>query len=85
MTLVDGRTNIARSTVEALRANFGSVIRIYLSSIPIGVKAAEVSSKGKSIYAYEPSSSVSKAYANFTREVLADGRKKERLRSSDAR
>ena len=51
----------------------------------IGVKAAEVSSKGKSIYAYEPSSSVSKAYANFTREVLADGRKKERLRSSDAR
>ena len=85
LTLVDGRTNIARSTVEALRANFGSVIRIYLSSIPIGVKAAEVSSKGKSIYAYEPSSSVSKAYANFTREVLADGRKKERLRSSDAR
>lgn len=85
LTLVDGRTNLARSTAEALKANFGSVIRIYKSSIPIAVKAAEVSSKGKSIYAYDPSSPVSKAYTEFTREVLADDRQKERLRSSDAR
>jgi len=28
LTLVDGRTNLARSTVEALRANFGSIMRI---------------------------------------------------------
>ncbi len=85
LTLVDGRTNLARSTVEALRANFGSVMRIYKSSIPSAVKAAEVSSKGKSIYAYEPSSPASKAYTDFTREVLASGRQKERLRSADAR
>ena len=51
--------------------------------IPTAVKAAEVSSKGKSIYAYEPNSSVSKAYANFTKEVLADGRQKERLLAAD--
>ena len=31
------------------------------------VKAAEVSSKEKSIYAYEPNSTVSKAYADFTK------------------
>lgn len=79
LTLVDNRTNLAKSTVEALRQNFGSRIRIYKSTIPIAVKAAEVSSKGKSIYAYEPNSPVSKAYADFTREVLADGRQKERL------
>lgn len=41
--------------------------------------------KGKSIYAYEPNSKVAQAYADFTKEVLADGRKKERLRSADAR
>ena len=85
LTLVDGRTNLARSTVEALRANFGSVMRIYKASIPSAVKAAEVSSKGKSIFAYEPSSPASKAYTDFTREVLASGRQKERLRSADAR
>ena len=85
LTLVDGRTNLAKSTVEALRENFGCRIRIYRTTIPIAVKAAEVSSKGKSIYAYEPSSTVSKAYTDFTKEVLADGRKKERLHSADAR
>ena len=82
LTLVDGRTNLAKSTVDALRDNFGSRIKIYRSAIPIAVKAAEVSSKGKSIYAYEPNSTVSKAYANFTKEVLADGRQKERLHAS---
>ena len=82
LTLVDGRTNLAKSTVEALRENFGSHIRIYRSMIPAAVKAAEVSSKGTSIYTYEPNSPVSKAYANFTKEVLADGRKKERLHAA---
>ena len=82
LTLVDGRTNLAKSTVEALRENFGCRIRIYRTTIPVAVKAAEVSSKGKSIYAYKPSSTVSKAYTDFTKEVLADGRQKERLHAS---
>ena len=82
LTLVDGRTNLAKSTVEALRENFGCRIRIYRTTIPVAVKAAEVSSKGKSIYAYEPNSTVSKACADFTKEVLADGRQKERLHAS---
>lgn len=85
LTLVDGRTNLARSTVEALRANFGSIMRIYKASIPSAVKAAEVSSKGKSLFAYEPSNAASKAYTDFTREVLASDRQKERLHSADAR
>lgn len=84
LTLVDARTNLSKSTVDALRANFGRVIKMYRSSIPVAVRAAEVASKGKSIYAYEPNNPVSKAYGELTREVLADG-KKERLRSSDAR
>ena len=83
LTLVDGRTNLAKSTVEALRENFGCRIKIYRTTIPVAVKAAEVSSKGKSIYAYEPNSSVSKAYTEFTKEVLADGRQKERLHTSN--
>ena len=78
-------TNLAKSTVEALRENFGNHIKMYRTSIPIGVKAAEASSKGKSIYGYEPRSTVSKAYTAFTKEVLADGRKKERLHAHEAR
>ncbi len=62
LTLVDNRTNLARSTVEALRNSFGNQAKIYRSQIPIAVKAAETSSKGKSIYAYEPKSTVAKAY-----------------------
>ena len=85
LTLVDNRTNLAKSTVEALRENFGGTIKLYRTSVPIAVKAAETSSKGKSIYAYEPNSTVAKAYAEFTKEVIADGRKKERLHSHEAR
>ena len=85
LNIVDNRTNLAKSTADALRKNFGSVIKIYRSSIPMAVKAAEVASKGVSIYKYEPSSPVAKAYAEFAKEVSADGRKKERLHSADAR
>lgn len=85
LTLVDNRTNLAKSTVEALRENFGGSIKLYRTQIPIAVKAAEVSSKGKSIYAYEPNSTAAKAYTEFTKEVIADGRKKERLHAHEAR
>ena len=85
LTLVDNRTNLAKSTVDAIRNNFGSVVKIYKAKIPMAVKAAEVTSKGKSIYAYEPNSKVALAYADFTKEVLSGGRQKERLRSADAR
>ena len=53
LTLVDSRTNLAKSTVEALRENFGNHIKMYRTSIPIGVKAAEASSKVKSIGALQ--------------------------------
>ena len=49
LNIVDNRTNLAKSTADALRKNFGSVIKIYRSSIPMAVKAAEVASKGVSM------------------------------------
>lgn len=85
LTIVDNRTNLAKSTIEAVRQGFGSHLRIYKTQIPMAVKAAEVASKGESIFSYEPNSTVSKAYTEFTKEVLADGRKKERLHSAHVR
>ena len=35
LIIVDNRTNLAKSTADALRKNFGSVIKIYRSSIPM--------------------------------------------------
>ena len=62
------------------------MIKINHSAIPMAVKAAEVASKDVSIYnKYEPNSPAAKAYAELSKEVLADGRKKERLHSADAR
>ena len=75
LTLVDGRTNLAKQTAEALRQSYGSVLKIYRSEIPVAIKAAEISAAGKSIYAYDNGSKVAQAYAEFSKEVQADGEK----------
>ena len=85
LTLVDYRTNLAKSTAEVLRRNFGGQIRVFHSEIPIAVKAAEGSSKGKSIFSYDPGGTVARAYTELTKEVIHGVRQKERLHTSDAR
>ena len=47
LNIVDNRTNLAKSTADALRKNYGSVIKIYHSAIPMAVKAAEVGTQSK--------------------------------------
>ncbi len=73
LTLADMRTNLARATADSLRQNYGRVIKVYQTVIPVGVKAAETSAAGQSIYSYDKNGMVAKAYAAFTREVLKDG------------
>lgn len=75
ITLADMRTNLARSTESALRENYGKAIHIYKTIIPVGIKAAEASVEGKSVYEHEKRSVVAKAYEAFTKEVIADGEK----------
>ena len=73
LTLADMRTNLARTTVDTLRAQYGGVLKIYKTQIPVAVRAAEISAAGQSIFAYDKGSKVAQAYADFTKEVLADG------------
>ena len=75
LTLADMRTNLARATADTLRQQYGSMLKIYKTQIPIAVKAAEISAAGQSIFAYDKGSKVAQAYAEFTKEVLADGGK----------
>lgn len=81
LTLVDGRTNMAKETASAIRNTFGSHLRIFNTSIPMGVKAAEASAEGMSILKYAPSSPVAEAYKDFSKEVIRDAREKVRHRS----
>ena len=86
LTLVDGRTNLARQPADTLRQSYGSVLKIYRSEIPVAIKAAEISAAGKSINAYDKGSKVAQAYADFSKEVLADGEKQRaKLQSSLSR
>ena len=75
LTLADMRTNLAQATATNLKENYGKLIKVYQSVIPVAIKAAETSASGKSIYSYDKHNSAAKAYENFTREVIADGEK----------
>lgn len=77
LTLADMRTNLARATADNLKQNYGKVIRVYQTVIPVAVKAAETSAAGKSIFCYDKNSVAAKAYEDFTREVVQDGEKKK--------
>lgn len=86
LTLVDGRTNFAKSTKDAITEGYGKVIKIFKTNIPIAVKAAETSSKGKSIYTYAPNSTAAQAYRELTKEVLeGEQRQSNRLHFAQAR
>lgn len=78
LTLVDGRTNHAKQVEQVIRQNYGEHIRIFESKIPVGVKAAEVSAKGQSLFAYDPKGAVTKAYRDFVKEVLLYGERERR-------
>ncbi|MEY8496207.1 hypothetical protein AALC16_24885 [Lachnospiraceae bacterium 29-91] len=59
--------------LEFLRQNYGMVIKVYQTVIPVAVKAAETSAAGQSIYSYDKNGAAAKAYGAFTREVIRSG------------
>lgn len=75
LTLADMRTNLARATANNLYQNYGKVLKVFQTVIPVAIKTAESSSAGQSIYNYDKNNPAAKAYESFTREVLRDGEK----------
>jgi len=73
LTLFDNRTNLARATEDTLRQQYGAMLNIYKTKIPVSVRAAETSAAGQSIFAYDGGGKVAEAYAALVDEVLADG------------
>ena len=72
LTLFDNRTNLSRTTEDTLRQQYGNILKIFKTRIPVSVKAAEASAVGQSIFKYDGGSRVAEAYAELVSEVLAD-------------
>lgn len=78
MTLVDRRTKLPVQVKQELEDNYGKIVKIYDTQIPIAIKTAESTSKGKSIFEYDKNSSVATAYMQFAKEVLKEDVKERR-------
>ena len=72
MTMVDSRTRLSREVIDTIRSNFGMRVKIFDTQIPVGVRAAEASKTGQSLFKYDPDSKPAKAYMELTKEVLED-------------
>ena len=72
MTMVDSRTRLSREVIDTIRSNFGMRVKIFDTQIPVGVRAAEASKAGKSVFKDDPDSKPAKAYMELTKEVLKD-------------
>ena len=70
LTLADMKTRIGRTIAETLESSYGSRMKIYDTVIPMGVKAVEATSGGKSLSIYAEDSKPARAYKEFAREVL---------------
>lgn len=78
LTLVDKRTALPRTIRQELEENYGNVVKIYETQIPLAIKTAESTSKGKSIFAYDGTGKVAQAYSSFAKEVLKEDDKERR-------
>lgn len=73
LTMVDNRTNYAKDISYLLKENYGDKVQIFTNSIPMSVRAAEISAEGVSIYEHDPKGKVAFAYQSLTEEVLSNG------------
>ena len=85
-TMVDSRTNNAKSIISSLRQT-GDMLRVFETEIPFSVRAAETSIEGRSIFAHDGRGKVAAAYENLVKEVMeheqrqaARSRSQERIR-----
>lgn len=81
LTMVDGRTNLAKDISELIRDTYGNQIKVFNAEIPKATKAAETSAMGFSIFKHDPQSKVAEAYMQVAKEVRADveARRKHKL------
>jgi len=85
LTMVDSRTNDAKQIAELVRESYGAKLKVYSTDIPRSVRAAEISSLGKSIFAHDPGGKVAEAYRSLTKEVLCNAEKQRKAKFEQLR
>lgn len=77
-TIVDERTNFTKNILAMLQESCDKQLKIFPTAIPRGVKAAEATLAGRSIFGYAPKSKVAQAYRELTEQVLAQEKQRTR-------
>ena len=75
LTMVDGRTNNAKTISASLRESVDGGIRVFNTEIPHSVRIPESSIAGTSIFSYDKNSKVATAYESLSKEVISIERK----------
>lgn len=78
LTLVDKRTNLSKEMKVQLQENYGSLLKLFDTQIPLAIKTAESTSRGKSIFTYDKNSKVAEAYSSFAKEVVDIGKERNK-------
>ncbi len=68
ITMFDQRTNLSKSVLEDVKANFHD--KVYNTIIPRNIRLSEAPSHGIAIFEYDPSSQGAKTYAEFGNEFI---------------
>ena len=79
------RTTYAREISELLRTQYGTKIEVFDTVIPHSIRAAECSTEGKSIFAYDPKGKVAQAYNALTKEVIQHEKQRQKHRAEIGR
>ena len=85
LTLVDGRTNLAKEVRNVIKSTYSSKIKLFQTEIPVAVSTAESPSQGESIFEYDAKSPVCKAYEKLAKEVSHGEKERTRNESCLAR
>ena len=82
LTIVDKRANLTKDIYNQLKDSYGSTIKIYDTQVPRAIKVAESTQHGKSIFTYDKNSKVADAYSSLAKEVLIDGKERNKNANS---
>lgn len=83
LTMVDGRTNLAKDIRNELSETYGKVFTLFKTQIPRAIRAAESTRYGESIIAHDKNSKVAQSYLDFAKEVI-NYEREEKTRNTSA-
>lgn len=82
ITMVDNRTRFGKGLTDLIRQQYGKYPTVFNTVIPRSVRTVECAAEGKSIYLHDKNGKVAEAYRNFTKEVMDNGKERQRIKSS---